>query len=32
MVGGVGAHPDGAEHRYEVRTFAPGAGVPEAPV
>lgn len=32
MVGAIGAHPDGAEHAFEMRTFAPGVGVPEDPV
>jgi PhzF family phenazine biosynthesis protein len=32
MVGAIGAYPDGAEHAFELRTFAPGAGVPEDPV
>ncbi|NEB00414.1 PhzF family phenazine biosynthesis protein [Streptomyces sp. SID13726] len=31
MVGAIGAHPEGSEHRFEMRTFAPGAGVPEDP-
>ncbi|WP_329258602.1 PhzF family phenazine biosynthesis protein [Streptomyces sp. NBC_01478] len=31
MVGAIGAHPDGHRHRFELRTFAPGAGVPEDP-
>jgi PhzF family phenazine biosynthesis protein len=31
MVGAIGAHPDGSEHAFEMRTFAPGAGVPEDP-
>jgi PhzF family phenazine biosynthesis protein len=31
MVGALGACPDGSRHRYELRTFAPGAGVPEDP-
>ncbi|MEU9957091.1 PhzF family phenazine biosynthesis protein [Streptomyces sp. NPDC050982] len=31
MVGAIGAHPDGAAHRFEMRTFAPGVGVPEDP-
>ncbi len=31
MVGGIGAHPDGSRHAFEMRTFAPGAGVPEDP-
>ncbi|MGI5499327.1 PhzF family phenazine biosynthesis protein [Lentzea sp. CA-135723] len=32
MVGAVGAHPHGSPHAFELRTFAPGAGVPEDPV
>ncbi|WP_234365072.1 PhzF family phenazine biosynthesis protein [Streptomyces sp. RTd22] len=32
MVGAVGAHPPGSEHAFELRTFAPGAGVAEDPV
>ncbi|CDO31086.1 PhzF family phenazine biosynthesis protein [Mycolicibacterium porcinum] len=32
MVGVVGPHPAGAAHDYEMRTFAPGVGVPEDPV
>jgi PhzF family phenazine biosynthesis protein len=32
MVGAIGAHPEGSEHAFELRTFAPGAGVPEDPV
>ncbi|MFF3708875.1 PhzF family phenazine biosynthesis protein [Streptomyces phaeochromogenes] len=31
MVGAIGAHPDGSAHRFEMRTFAPGVGVPEDP-
>ncbi|RBP65119.1 PhzF family phenazine biosynthesis protein [Brevibacterium sanguinis] len=31
-VGVIGAHPDGSEHEYEVRAFAPGAGIAEDPV
>ncbi|MFJ7073682.1 PhzF family phenazine biosynthesis protein [Streptomyces sp. NPDC098781] len=31
MVGAIGAHPDGHRHHFELRTFAPGAGVPEDP-
>lgn len=31
MVGAIGAHPEGSEHHLEMRTFAPGAGVPEDP-
>lgn len=31
-VGVFGAHPDGAETRYEVRAFVPHLGVPEDPV
>lgn len=32
MVGAVGAYPDGSEQDFELRTFAPGAGVAEDPV
>lgn len=32
MVGAIGAYPDGAEHAFEMRTFAPGVGVAEDPV
>nr|WSY51379.1 PhzF family phenazine biosynthesis protein [Streptomyces sp. NBC_00886] len=31
MVGAIGAYPDGSRHAFELRTFAPGAGVPEDP-
>src|SRR5699024_8670077 len=31
-IGVLGAHPDGSEHEYEIRAFAPGVGVPEDPV
>lgn len=31
MVGAIGAHPEGSECDFELRTFAPGAGVPEDP-
>ncbi|MFD7794732.1 PhzF family phenazine biosynthesis protein [Streptomyces sp. NPDC059759] len=31
MVGAIGAHPEGSSHHFELRTFAPGAGVPEDP-
>ncbi|MFI6097725.1 PhzF family phenazine biosynthesis protein [Lentzea sp. NPDC051213] len=31
MVGAIGAHPAESEHAFEMRTFAPGAGVPEDP-
>ncbi|WP_240528872.1 PhzF family phenazine biosynthesis protein [Streptomyces humi] len=31
MVGAIGAHPEGSEHHFEMRTFAPRAGVPEDP-
>ncbi|AUH43871.1 PhzF family phenazine biosynthesis protein [Streptomyces sp. CMB-StM0423] len=31
MVGAIGAYPQGAPYHYEMRTFAPGAGVPEDP-
>jgi PhzF family phenazine biosynthesis protein len=32
MVGAVGAYPDGSQHAFEIRTFAPAVGVPEDPV
>ncbi len=32
MVGAIGAYPDGGEHAFELRTFAPGVGVAEDPV
>ncbi|MFL6125001.1 PhzF family phenazine biosynthesis protein [Actinophytocola sp.] len=32
MVGAIGAYPEGSEYAFEMRTFAPGAGVPEDPV
>jgi PhzF family phenazine biosynthesis protein len=32
MVGAIGAHPNGSKHAFEMRTFAPRAGVPEDPV
>ncbi len=32
MVGAIGAYPQGAEHAFEMRTFAPGVGVAEDPV
>lgn len=32
MVGAIGAHPEGSEHAFEMRTFAPGTGVAEDPV
>jgi PhzF family phenazine biosynthesis protein len=32
MVGAIGAYPDGSEHAFEIRTFAPGVGVAEGPV
>ncbi|MFD7713900.1 PhzF family phenazine biosynthesis protein [Streptomyces sp. NPDC059786] len=31
MVGAIGAYPEGAEHAFEPRTFAPGVGVAEDP-
>ncbi len=31
MVGAIGAYPDGSEHAFEMRTFAPGVGVAEDP-
>ena len=32
MVGAIGAYPEGSEHAFEMRTFAPGVGVAEDPV
>ncbi|MCL2466722.1 MAG: PhzF family phenazine biosynthesis protein [Micrococcales bacterium] len=32
MLGAIGAYPQGSEHAFEVRSFAPGVGVPEDPV
>ncbi|OZV77463.1 phenazine biosynthesis protein PhzF [Micromonospora echinospora] len=32
MVGAIGAYPAGSAHAFEMRTFAPGAGVAEDPV
>ncbi|MFT3887955.1 MAG: PhzF family phenazine biosynthesis protein [Arachnia sp.] len=32
MVGAIGDYPEGSEHAYEMRTFAPGVGVAEDPV
>jgi PhzF family phenazine biosynthesis protein len=32
MVGAIGAYPDGSDHTFELRTFAPAAGVPEDPI
>jgi PhzF family phenazine biosynthesis protein len=32
MVGAIGRHPEGSEHAFEMRTFAPGVGVAEDPV
>ncbi|MFJ4840805.1 PhzF family phenazine biosynthesis protein [Streptomyces sp. NPDC088746] len=31
MVGAIGAYSEGAEHAFELRTFAPGVGVAEDP-
>ncbi|MFG2375820.1 PhzF family phenazine biosynthesis protein [Streptomyces sp. NPDC048504] len=31
MVGAIGACPEGSRHAFEMRTFAPAAGVPEDP-
>lgn len=31
MVGAIGAYPEESEYAFELRTFAPGAGVPEDP-
>jgi PhzF family phenazine biosynthesis protein len=32
MIGAIGSYPDGSEHAFEMRTFAPGVGVTEDPV
>jgi PhzF family phenazine biosynthesis protein len=32
MIGAIGAHPDGSPHAFEMRTFAPGAGIAEDPI
>jgi PhzF family phenazine biosynthesis protein len=32
MIGAIGAYPEGSTHAFEMRTFAPGAGVDEDPV
>jgi len=32
MVGAIGSYPEGSEHAFEMRTFAPGVGVAEDPV
>lgn len=32
MVGAIGAYPEGFEHQFEMRTFAPKVGVAEDPV
>lgn len=32
MVGAIGAYPEGAEHAFEMRTFAPALGIAEDPV
>ncbi|MCT9819854.1 PhzF family phenazine biosynthesis protein [Microbacterium sp. W1N] len=32
MIGAIGPYPAGSEHDFEMRTFAPGVGVPEDPV
>ncbi|WP_266396631.1 PhzF family phenazine biosynthesis protein [Streptomyces sp. NBC_01275] len=31
MVGAIGAYPQGSPYHWEMRTFAPGVGVPEDP-
>ncbi|MES4901114.1 MULTISPECIES: PhzF family phenazine biosynthesis protein [unclassified Streptomyces] len=31
MIGAIGAHTEGAEHDFEMRTFAPACGVAEDP-
>lgn len=32
MIGAIGAYPEGSEHAYEMRTFAPAVGIVEDPV
>lgn len=32
MIGAIGMYPEGSRFAYEMRTFAPGVGVPEDPV
>lgn len=32
MIGAIGAYPKGSEYAYEMRTFAPAAGIAEDPV
>lgn len=32
MIGAIGAYPAGSEYAYEMRTFAPAAGIAEDPV
>ncbi|MFP5314055.1 MAG: PhzF family phenazine biosynthesis protein [Actinomycetes bacterium] len=32
MIGAIGAYPEGSEYAYEMRTFAPAAGITEDPV
>ena len=32
MLGVIGAHPEGSPHAFELRAFAPAAGMPEDPV
>lgn len=32
MIGAIGAYPEGSEHAYEMRTFAPAVGIAEDPV
>jgi PhzF family phenazine biosynthesis protein len=32
MVGAIGAYPEGADHAFEMRTFAPALGIAEDPV
>ncbi|EFV14641.2 phenazine biosynthesis protein PhzF family protein [Segniliparus rugosus ATCC BAA-974] len=31
-IGAIGPYPEGAQHAFEIRAFAPGVGVPEDPV
>ncbi|MEV5961472.1 PhzF family phenazine biosynthesis protein [Kribbella sp. NPDC051952] len=32
MIGAVGPYPDGCDHAFELRTFAPGASGPDDPI
>ena len=31
MVGAIGAYPDGSDHTFEMRTFAPASAFPRTP-